>query len=78
MAGFEITVEEARNPSPNTTWDTILKVREAAVDRMTGSEPIFGIDPIIFRVGEGLPRTARQATLALRPCMARSGTLAYR
>ena len=66
MAAFEFSVENAHRPTEDTT-EEIRRIREAAVRRMTGDVPIFGIAPATFRAGEGLPVNTRQAFTVLRP-----------
>ena len=69
MAGKEITVQEARDPSPPTK-ELVRQVRERAVGLVTSPEGMGGIDAATFRAGELLPAGTQAAQAAMAPWLA--------
>ena len=65
MADHELTVDEALDPSA-TTDAAVKQMRENSVSLVCSDTPIGGIDAQIWRVEEGLPKTALGATRALK------------
>ena len=57
MADHEITVDKALDPSA-TTDAAVKQMRENSVSLVCSDTSIGGIDAQIWRVEEGLPRTA--------------------
>jgi len=61
MAGFEITAEEACQPTADTTT-MVRRAREGSVGLLAGDDPLDGIEAVVFRTGERLPRDATEAS----------------